>query len=157
MSARMRFRTDGDRYAEAKGLGRTFEQEHSCKCGRDDCPLAPSATNRALWDATPAAEPGDTWRVHWYRPIDYTGPELLAGYAICCPGCRHVHRWTGALNCASKRERESGVVTCDHNGVASCWTWTGSAEDGTLTASPSLHAVGACGWHGWLQNGELRG
>lgn len=144
MSTRMRFRTDNAHIAELKALGKPFKQFN-------DWPT------REQWDATPAAEPGDTWRLHWYRPIDYTGPELLAGYAICCPGCRHVHCWTGALNCASKRERESGVVTCDHNGVASCWTWTGSAEDGTLTASPSLHAVGACGWHGWLQNGELRG
>lgn len=96
------------------------------------------------------AQQGDVWRIHWH-----SGP--LAGYAITCPKCKQVHQWTTALNC-----REAG---CPHNGVSSCWKWTGSPEEGTLTASPSLHCVtewkgnptGGCGWHGHLSNGQMVG
>lgn len=52
----------------------------------------------------------------------------------------------------------SSGTKCQHSGVGSCWVWTGSAEANTLHASPSLHALkekGACGYHGFLQNGIL--
>ena len=94
----------------------------------------------------PAPKPGDTWLIRWYRPGGAEGP--IAGYAICCPGCRKVHDWTTATNCKP----------CSHQGISSCWTWTGSAEANVLTASPSLHSVkdlGGCGWHGHLINGVL--
>lgn len=97
------------------------------------------------------AMPGDTWRVRWHKE---GGEGPIAGYAICCPKCREVHWWTGALNCGTRKS--DGV--CAHSGVASCWEWTGSAEAGTLTASPSLHCLsdrGGCGWHGWLKDGVL--
>lgn len=93
-----------------------------------------------LQGAEPAV-PGDCWRCFWLA-------GAFAGYAICCLKCLQVHHWTTATNC----------VPCPHESVGSCWTWTGSAEDGTLTASPSLHCVaesGGCGYHGWLQNGVL--
>lgn len=100
------------------------------------------------------AQPGDCWRAHWHA-LSGVGP--IAGYAICCPKCLQVHSWTSARNCKP----------CPHQGIGSCWQWSGSAEDGTLTASPSLHALAkgpkvgidghGCGWHGWLQNGELKG
>lgn len=114
--------------------------------------------------------PGDIWEIHWYaspaecRGIhggvesncwqgcghEHKGP--LAGYAICCPGCGAVHHWTTASNCGSLKPQSA---TCDHSGKSSCWTWTGSPQEGTLSASPSLHASGSCGWHGWLKDGEL--
>lgn len=132
----MRFRTDSRYIAEAKALGR---------------PYAVFYGTREQWKATPPAEPGDAWRTRWY------GSDAVAGYDIGCPKCRQVHGWTTAGNCASRRKLPDGGTTCDHMGVGSCWTWTGSAEEGTLSASPSLHATGACGWHGFLTNGELRG
>lgn len=100
---------------------------------------------------TPLPKAGDTWRVRWYRPVgEEEGP--VAGYAICCPKCGDIHAWTTAINCTSPRENGS----CSHSGTGSCWTWTGSAEDGTLTANPSLLVVTPeCGYHGWLQNGVL--
>jgi hypothetical protein len=104
---------------------------------------------------------GDCWWVGWYTP---DGSNRRAGYAICCPKCAQVHHWTTALNCGQKVVR-NGVEVCVHSGVSSCWTWTGSARRGTLTAQPSLHSIDegkahldegyGCGWHGWLTNGEL--
>ena len=132
----MRFRTDAVLVAELKGLGKSFE-DYLGRFGDSEL--------RELWDSTPPAEPGDTWRSTWY------GTGNVAGYMICCPQCREVHRWTTANNCASKQPGGS----CSHSGLGSCWTWTGEAEQNTLTASPSLHASGACGWHGWLRNGVL--
>lgn len=142
----MRFRTDARYIAEAKALGREYADFYG---------------TREVWDATPPAEPGDTWRALWFRT------EAVAGYDICCPICKHVHAWTTALNCRSRRTRtgtrEDGTtfeyVACDHSTVGSCWRWTGSAEDGTLSASPSLwcqQEKGGCGFHGYLTNGELR-
>lgn len=135
-STRIRFRNDGWHLAEMKAEGRTadeirkwgYEQEWVEKFIEMPLPL-----------------PGDIWRVRWYKADGEEGP--IAGYAICCPRCLKVHAWTSALNCKP----------CPHQGKSSCWNWTGSAEDGTLSASPSLFASGACGWHGWLRNGVLEG
>jgi hypothetical protein len=149
--ARIRFRSDNRYIAEQKALGRGFER------------VASWAT-RDLFDATPAAEPGDIWRVYWYslEAPGHLGPP--AGYDICCITCRRVHSWNTATNCASRkpiREEGTGKVigyTCAHSGVSSCWQWTGSAEEGTLTASPSLYSredLGGCGYHGFLRNGEI--
>ena len=145
----MRFRTDCWGIANMKAIN----------------PTRPEGFDPVEWDATPAAEPGDVWRSTWYKAGDEIGPP--AGYLIGCPTCRQVHGWSTANNCASRRmvtgTNSDGTSftypTCDHQGVGSCWTWTGSAEDGTLTASPSLHCPknkGGCGFHGWLENGELR-
>lgn len=144
-SMRIRFRTDGPSIAELKGLGKP----------------RPDYYDQALWDATPPAEPGDTWRMRWHGGYDKAGNRLegpVAGYAICCPQCREVHHWTTADNCATKGQNPEYPHSCLHSlsgSLGSCWIWTGSAEDGTLTAHPSLFASGACGWHGWLQNGDL--
>jgi Family of unknown function (DUF6527) len=165
MNARMRFRTDSPWIAAAKAKGRTFEQEYDGDVGDG---WAPTPEARAIWDATPLPEPGDTWRVRWY------GSDAMAGYDICCPKCREIHGWTTATNCGSRRalpeweytdpttgvkSMKPGGFTCDHSGVGSCWNWQGSAEDNAMTASPSLwcqEEKGGCGWHGWLQNGEMR-
>lgn len=128
----MRFRSDSRYIAEAKALGRRYAKHYG---------------TRKEWNAVPAAEPGDTWRVRWH------GTDAIAGYDICCPKCRHVHGWTTALNCRSR----DGKGSCEHSGKGSCWTWTGSAEQGTLSASPSLLASQACGFHGFLTNGALSG
>jgi hypothetical protein len=104
------------------------------------------------FEPNPPAQPGDIWRLRWYKQ---GGEGPIAGYAICCPKCGEVHHWTQAANCARTVDTSSGVKVCAHSGTGSCWTWTGSAEEGTLTADPSLHASGACGWHGWLKNGVL--
>lgn len=110
------------------------------------------------------AQPGDCWRTRWWAA---SGEGPIAGYAICCPKCLQVHSWSSARNCSTKRPLPGGGSVCAHSGIGSCWQWSGSAEDGTLTASPSLHAIAegpkvgieghGCGWHGWLQNGELKG
>jgi hypothetical protein len=136
VSTRIRFRTDGSHIADHKAQGKPRDEFY----------------NQAVWDATPPAQAGDVWQVHWYAE-DADGNSIngpFAGYDICCPGCKRVHAWTTALNCLPK--------PCPHEGKSSCWNWTGSAEQGTLSASPSLHSVkekGGCGWHGWLQNGAL--
>lgn len=98
------------------------------------------------FDATPLPSPGDIWRSNWYKE---GGEGPIAGYVICCPTCGDVHPWTTATNCEPKVD---GV--CRHSGTSSCWDWIGSAEEGTLSASPSL-LCHTCGYHGWLRNGEL--
>ena len=110
-------------------------------------------------DNRPGPEPGDTWRIHWYHQVD--GVQVnnrLAGYAICCPLCKKVHNWTSANNCSQKRLLVSGQSCAHIDAGTSCWTWSGSAENNKLTASPSLHcdaSVGGCGWHGHLIDGVL--
>jgi hypothetical protein len=156
-TVKMRFRTDNWSYADLKAHGWTKEKlaaefEH------------PLDYADAL-DATPMAQPGDVWRVHWYREGGVEGP--LAGYAICCIKCGHVHQWTTANNCktnlqdVSYTNNDGQLIThksCEHvrTGSGSCWQWTGSAEDNSLTASPSLQETGSCGFHGFLENGQLK-
>jgi hypothetical protein len=145
---RIRFRSDSWHIAELKSRGIEYSYDRT-------------GVSREAWVATPEAQPGDCWRVRWHSP---DGQGAIAGYALCCPGCRQVHPWTTATNCAGRYETsyagQNGQLhksmTCPHSGTGSCWQWTGSAEDGTLTAMPSLWASGACGWHGWLTNGEMR-
>lgn len=160
---RMRFRTDNSHIAERKRLGDTYEVAH-----------VESWATREVWDATPAAEPGDTWRTRWAVTIEQKAQGLtegpIAGYAIACIKCREVHRWTSALNCEPKIpwstswvddegvSRTSSRTHCTHSGKGSCWVWTGSAEENLLNASPSLHSLidkGGCGYHGFLTNGEI--
>jgi hypothetical protein len=92
----------------------------------------------------PAAQEGDVWRLT-------SAAGNLRGYALACPeqSCElGAHGWDHARDCADRGNAEA----------PSCWNWTGTPEDGTLTASPSLHCVkewGGCGWHGWLQNGVM--
>lgn len=159
----MRFRTDSAHIAELKRQGKTFEESTF-----SDWPT------REEWDATPAAEAGDTWRVRWGVTVDQRAAGMtegpIAGYAIACIKCKEVHGWTTALNCEPKIPwshswtdsegvaHASSGTKCVHSGVGSCWQWTGSAEANTLHASPSLHSVlekGGCGYHGFLQNGIL--
>lgn len=143
----MRFRTDNAYIADRKAQGRGFI-------------LVAGWATIDEWLQTPPAQPGDTWRVHWHDndAVDKQGP--LAGYDIFCPRCKKLHAWTTAHNCASRRALPGGGFTCDHSGKGSCWTWSGSAEQNLLSASPSLHsdpAHGGCGFHGHLTNGELSG
>ena len=99
-----------------------------------------------------SAKEGDVWVSRWWRPDDEVGP--IAGYTLTCPdpACEDgVHSWTQAGNCGGRVDGR-----CPHYNVGSCWEWTGSPEDGTLTASPSLYATGAkCRWHGFLRNGVM--
>ncbi len=132
---RIRFRTDGNHWADLKAGGLTAEQF------REE--WKETGVSAEEFEATPKAEPGDTWRIQWYAS---EGEGPLAGYAICCPGCGRLHYWTTANNCKP----------CTHSGKSSCWQWTGSAEQGTLTARPSLLS-NACGWHGFLTDGEMNG
>lgn len=149
----MRFRTDGWHIADLKAAGHTFEEYYK------DSDWHPTDEEKKYWEETPKAEPGDVWRVHWYHHDDATGGQIddqIAGYAICCIKCGRVHTWTSARNCGQQLE-----VGCAHQrDRTSCWTWSGSAEDGTLTASPSLMVVTeACEWkctfHGYIQNGDI--
>lgn len=145
---RIRFRTDNE-----------FEAEDA-RWRREGAELR--WLNRDEPNDTPPAEPGDIWRTFWHG-----GP--IAGYAICCPKCGGVHHWTTASNCPQDVPWEvtnadgsiSKGMKCRHSGVGSCWNWTGSAEDGTLSATPSLYCIETpdgwgCGWHGFLTNGVLK-
>lgn len=136
--------------------------------GRSD-PRADDATKWApdfiaqLNDPTfEAAQDGDVWRVVWTGEDSWrsgVGPDEgpLAGYVLTCPApnCEEgVHLWVLASNCEC-RDKDTGK--CCHAGVGTCWTWTGTPEEGNLTASPSLFARGAkCEWHGWLRDGVMQ-
>lgn len=157
----MRFRTDGWHYADLKANGWTWERYAACFDESDDV-----AAIKREWDAIPPAQKGDVWRVFWYH--DENGQQVddrIAGYAICCIVCGQVHAWTSAGNCSQKVKRsyvDSGGKTveydsCAHSGVSSCWNWSGSAEEGTLTATPSLMVIPGhgCSYHGWIRNGEI--
>lgn len=155
-SVRMRFRTDGWHYADLKTYGWTREKFAEMR----------NIDYIDAFDATPAAQPGDVWRIKWYKEGIEKGP--LAGYAICCLQCGHVHQWTTAGNCQTdlqevryknKNGEDQSYMACIHKrkGEGSCWQWTGSAEDNVLTASPSLLVThGDCNFHGRLQSGELK-
>ncbi len=120
---------------------------------RTDSPVStePKATFQA----------GDTFRIYWYHMVN--GKQVddqLAGYMICCPKCLTLHSWTSAKDC--KVGTSPTQVYCDHQrNRTSCWTWTGSAEDNKLSASPSLQVVKGkdqpCDWHGVLTDGVLIG
>lgn len=132
----MKFRTDGVTIAQLKAHGEERLDFYSIED----------------WDKTPAAIPGDVWRLNWHHEVDGVQVDnQIAGYAICCPKCKEVHYWTSANNCG----RSDG--SCAHEKArTSCWDWTGSAEDNSLSATPSL-LNNTCGWHGYLTNGELVG
>ncbi len=151
---KMRFRTDGWHYADLKAAGETFESHYL-----ETDPWRTDPVIQKYWAETPKAEPGDVWRIHWYHrdENDVQLDDWIAGYAICCIGCSRVHCWTTALNCAQKTKEGSCVHSEAHG---SCWSWSGSAEEGTLTASPSLQVVADrcpwhCGWHGYIQAGDI--
>lgn len=118
----------------------------------DDLPCSGDLIGKLDDPAFEPAQDGDAWEIRWYPR---KGKKPFAGYALTCPdtSCDEgVHPWTTAANCPHRDDRG----TCEHLGKGSCWDWTGSAEDGDLSASPSLHAVGArCGWHGFLRAGRM--
>jgi hypothetical protein len=161
---RMRFRTDGWHYADLKAEGKDLGSW--CVEG-----MVPTEEEKKYWEVTQKAEPGDVWRIHWYHrdEDDKQLDDWIAGYAICCIGCGRVHCWTSALNCGQRVQRSyvdtnGNTVpyeTCVHQEAhGSCWQWSGSAEEGTLTAAPSLQVVAdrcpwKCGWHGFIQNGDI--
>lgn len=152
----MRFRTDGWHYADLKAHGWTAETYFAHRTITEE--------EKKEWDDCPKAEPGDVWRIRWHS---HGGDGPIAGYAICCIGCGHVHAWTTASNCNLKFQTnwrdDKGVDhpywTCPHSGTGSCWEWSGSAEEGTLTAKPSLQVIainpGDCNWHGYIENGDV--
>lgn len=120
-----------------------------------------------LDDDIPAAELGDVWIMR-QSPKDVSTMNFgnseadwpIVGYALTCPNptCRFgVHDWTWANNCEQKLP-EGGPRCAHRRDRRSCWEWSGTIEDGTLTASPSLHSpenLGGCGWHGYLRDGEM--
>lgn len=117
------------------------------------------------------AKVGDVWRLRRCP----TGPHIVQGYAenhldwpvshyaLVCPvaTCADgVHGWAHAYDCPAGDH--FGAECKVGPGRLSCWTWTGSIEAGTLTASPSLHILPAsaptfktCEFHGFLTNGVL--
>jgi hypothetical protein len=133
MAVRIRFRADGCHYVQMRAKGTEWAEYFG--------------VSREAYEALPPGEPGDIWRIRWYKEGGGEGP--IAGYAIWCPECNDLHHWTTATNCA-----KGATGACVHSGIGSCWEWTGSAEDGTLTARPSL-LCHSCGFHGWLTNGSL--
>jgi len=104
----------------------------------------------------PAALVGDVWRV-----AVHDDDGRCHGFVLTCPvvSCdQGVHAWHHGSKCPARRSRSNPCALGDRPGMDSCWTWTGSAEAGTLTATPSLHsplADGGCGFHGFLTNGVL--
>lgn len=168
----MRFRTDGWHYADLKTFGWTWDGDGEKSYGKSYRGSPDEAEAKKCFEETPKAEPGDTWRQFWshHDENDKQIDDRLAGYAICCMGCGHVHAWTTASNCqfnltehhyTDKDGKDVAYKVCGHSGVGSCWVWTGSAEEGTLTARPSLQVTldkyepGGCNWHGYIDNGDL--
>lgn len=90
------------------------------------------------------AEPGDVWVLH-------NRNGAITGYAMTCPNeaCEQgVHPWDHAYNCPVRAEPDAPP----------CWSWTGSIEEDSLTATPSLHVLaerGGCGWHGFITSGQM--
>lgn len=91
---------------------------------------------------------------HSFHISGWKRAHLLRGcdcYALTCPNAaceQGVHLWDHAYNCPVRTDPDARP----------CWSWTGSADDSTLSASPSLHVMaelGGCGWHGWLRDGEM--
>jgi hypothetical protein len=131
----------------------------------------PDAAPSVIENPIPAAEPGDVWIIRadpndWKTQTwaDQHEDWPIVGYALTCPNerCRFgTHEWTHASNCNLKITSEviGSQPRCQHEAEhRSCWEWTGTIEEGTLTATPSLlspEASGGCGWHGFLRNGEM--
>lgn len=155
MPVKMRFRSDPLEFASYKAAGITPDKLN------DFGGFSPGEIE--AYERFEPAQPGDTWRIRWYQE---GGGGPVAGYAICCPRCRKIHHWSIATNCSGQKTAHQYTdskgqariyETCEHSGKASCWDWTGSAEEGTLTARPSLHCTAPdCGWHGWLTDGVLK-
>lgn len=157
MPVKMRFRTDGWHYANLKTHGWTRERFVA------EMHHEPDYIN--TFEATPIAEPGDVWRMYWYKE---NGDRPLNGYAICCIKCGHVHLWGTAGNCQTDVQEvhykddagnDKSYKSCVHKrtGTGSCWNWTGCAEDNTLDCKPSLLVTHSdCNFHGFLDNGMLR-
>lgn len=121
-------------------------------------------------DSGEEARPGDVWILRQppgqpnQRSWDESHPDWpIIGYAMTCPlaSCEHgLHAWDHAHSCPAGKSEGGVVQPCEKGPDRGCWDWSGSAYDGTLTASPSLHCVaelGGCGWHGHLVNGEMVG
>ncbi len=101
------------------------------------------------------AQEGDVWRLAGFM----NRPETAGGYALTCPkrDCAEgVHRWWHAAGCPAGNDSDAA---CVHGADrTSCWTWTGTPEEGNLSANPSLWCMaerGGCGWHGWLRDGSM--
>lgn len=115
--------------------------------GRDH--LAHHVSHRAEWADVEPAAPGDVW-------ILRNTNRGIVGYALTCPkvDCHEgVHPWDHAYNCPVRTEPDAPP----------CWSWSGSIEEGNLTAAPSLQVMteidgkptGSCGYHGFLQSGQM--
>jgi hypothetical protein len=161
----MRLRTDSWMWADIKIGPQPITHEQAVKWYGEE--------EAKEYDNTPPPAQGDVWEIHWSKTepandgtntnnvIEGIGP--LAGYALVCPGCKRVHAWTTANNCArtvkfmwvDEHGKQNEGAVCVHSGKSSCWNWTGSAKDGTLTATPSL-LNHECGWHGFLTNGVMK-
>lgn len=123
-------------------------------------------------DAFEPAQLGDAWRIRGHvemieradgsgsfpRATQHWADEHrwpVVGYSLTCPNERCPeggHRWTHASDCDGDYGRACKLGA----GRLSCWDWTGSAEAGDLTASPSLWVNwDLCGWHGFLQSGVM--
>lgn len=130
----------------------------------------PRQQDRKKWDplylrllndpAFEPAQPGDVWRIRWVegdprrQTYRHDAPDdwPIGGYALWCPNeaCDYgVHVWDHAMDCPAP------FGACKYNRT-SCWEWSGTPEDGTLTAHPSLWVKGGCGWHGFLRSGEMQ-
>lgn len=140
----MRFRTDHMTAAEEHARVLAGKSRIPCTCDDLDCASRPE-----VYEKVEPARPGDMWTCMF-------SDRGQAGYWLCCPKCGDLHAVTSASNCTEKGTF-GGYVMCRHQHERiSCWTWSGSAENNTLTAHPSIHFVGECGWHGWLENGAFR-
>ena len=83
-------------------------------------------------------------------------------YALVCP--KHlcpdgVHAWHHAYDCPAG---DTFGAPCKVGaGRRSCWNWSGSIEEGNLTAAPSLQVLPSdppgktCEYHGFLQQGVM--
>lgn len=77
-------------------------------------------------------------------PIPY---RAQVGIAFDCPcGCDS-RCYIGFKN------PPDGGPPCDVRDVN--WQRQGDTFE-TITLSPSIQRIGGCGWHGWIQNGEVK-
>lgn len=124
-------------------------------------------------DGFEPARDGDVWRIRGHAElrgraddgslftsmINSWGEDHptwpVIGYGLTCPNRACLeggHRWTHAHDCRGLY----GEPCKAGPGRLSCWEWTGSPEDGNLSASPSLFIDwDGCGWHGFLTSGAM--
>jgi hypothetical protein len=109
-----------------------------------------------------------TWRERGCPTVSVTGPreyianvDLLAqaqGVQFLCPKCFQQNSGSVGTHWYQVTFADRGVGD-EHgshgtDGKPTRWQVSGSGYH-DLTVYPSIQLLGGCGWHGWIQNGEV--